>query len=128
MQFSPTLCESPNTKFTEGLATRLLCLMVEGNTLTEACREIGVSRFQVWQCRQADKEFDCAYESAHRAMAAALVDASLTELKNADRETWQKASAYAQRCAWMGSKLLPKLYGDKPAETQITQSISRPRN
>ncbi len=92
MQFSPTLCDSPNTKFTEGLATRLLCLMVEGNTLTEACREIGVSRFQVWRCRQADKEFDCAYESAHRAMAAALVDASLTELKNADRETWQKDS------------------------------------
>jgi hypothetical protein len=40
MQFSPTLCESPNTKFTEGLATRLLCLMVEGKRFKQSIQSM----------------------------------------------------------------------------------------
>ena len=102
----------------------ILNLMAEGSTLTQASKEIGVTRATVWNWRQADADFDKAYESAHKAMAEAIADDALTCVKELatgedkpSKEAVMAANAYSPRASWYASKLLPKLYGDTPNKT-----------
>lgn len=104
----------------------LLDLMAEGNLMTEACQQIGVSRRTILRWRHDDPEFKEAFDDAHQMMAIALNDDGMLLLKQlahgqrpATKETIAAAVAYSQRCAWNASKLVRKLYGDEAATKQV---------
>lgn len=124
----------PNNDLTQhDRKVRLLALMADGKTMTQACREIGITRQTIWRWRKDDPDFDGLYEDAHKAMAVAIADDGLTMVKElADgtrqptKELVAAASAYSQRASWYASKLLPKVYGDEPTkiETNFNQQVN----
>lgn len=104
----------------------LLALMSRGQTLTQVCKALGFDPSTVWHWRQADNEFDTAYGQARKAMSDALADEALTIVRECAtgekpmaKEFVQAAHNYSQRAAWYASKMLPKLYGDAPAQVNI---------
>lgn len=106
--------------------SNLLDLIANGKTLNQACAALQISPRTILRWRDADEEFDKDFEAAHQMMAIVMIDDGLTKLKElADgtieptKQLVAAVTAYSQRTAWMGSKLIRKVYGDESQAKQV---------
>ena len=95
----------------------------EGLSLRQACQQLGISKPFVLDWLKEDEVFATQYEYAREQLLEFQADNILTIADGATPETAQAARLQVDARKWLLSKLLPKKYGDKPADISVSTVV-----
>jgi len=88
-----------------------------GKTLSQVCREMGISRCEIYRERENDEAFRDSYARARKAQAESMVDDLLelaaTPCSTADEIQQLRINVDLQK--WVTARAHPAMFGDKQA-------------
>ena len=94
-------------KITDKLKLDIINGMAAGNSLLDMCERLGVERTGVWRARQADQEFDDAFERAACNGITVYLDVARNNLATASsRDDVLKFKELLRHAEWMAEKRL----------------------
>ena len=95
----------------------------DGLSLRQACVELGISKPFVLDWAKDDEAFAAQYGRAREEMMEWHVEQLIQIADSATPETAQAARLQVDTRKWIASKLLPKKYGDRPADVNVQNVI-----
>lgn len=107
-------------KFTEKIKGEIVSGMASGRTLADLCREHKIERSGVWRAREADPNFDAAFEAAGSTGVLAFLDKAREDLEGADgRDDILKCKELLRHAEWMAEKRLAMFQPATRVEARI---------
>jgi hypothetical protein len=114
----------PSRLRSHALANRICALLAEGLSLRKVCDQLGFTQTFVFDWIHADpafaKQYTCARERQTEVWMDQLVDLS----DGATPENAHVARLQVETRKWIASKMLPKKYGDRPAEISVNTQVN----
>jgi len=112
----------PATFFPD-LAERVLDGMRHGRLLVDICDDPSMpSRATVYRWRTENEDFRKAFADARESQAHCLAEDAVKEVENCGND-WQGARLRFDAKRWFVSKILPRVFGDKPEADPVDQSL-----
>jgi len=94
--------------------------MAQGRMLVDLCERHNISRSGVWRARQADQDFDLAFEHAASTGILAFLDDARKQLDLADsRDEILKRKELLRHAEWMAEKRLEMFQPMQRAEVKV---------
>ena len=107
-------------KFTEKVKSEIVSGMASGRTLADLCREHKIERSGVWRAREADPNFDAAFEAAGSTGVLAFLDKAREDLESADgRDDILKCKELLRHAEWMAEKQIAMFQPATRVEARI---------
>ena len=120
----PKTSPTPRLKRSTLLARQICLSIAQGNSLISTCKTLKISKPFVLDWLRSDPDFASHYSRAREDQADKYAD-EIVEIS--DRATVQDAHVARLKVdarKWVAAKLLPKKYGDRPAQVNVNTQIN----
>ena len=120
----PKTSPTPRLKRSTLLARQICLSIAQGNSLISTCKTLKISKPFVLDWLRSDPDFASHYARAREDQADLYADEVVGISDAATPQDAHVARLKVDARKWVAAKLLPKKYGDRPAEISVNTQVN----